>query len=207
MRISRPSPGTVIATVALVMAMTPAAVAAVVNADRVDGFSAVGASSSNNRAAGNLVATARGGSNKGQIPNKFLADVPAVNNFANAFTVEDNQTGATIDLAGVPFGRISISCQDQAAAANTEDPRMVISFTNSSGGPVNVYRRVGAGDPSIGVIANGTVDSFTINASNNYRYHLEANLTQVIVDGVARQERPQPTEGNCVTFGNVQVLR
>src|SRR5688572_749233 len=157
MRLSKPSPGTVIATVALVMAMTPVAVAATVNADRVDGLSAVGASSSLNRAAGNLVATARGGSNKGQIPNKFLADVPAVTNYANAFTVEDNQTGATIDLAGVPFGRISISCQDQAAAAGTEDPRMVISFTNTSGGPVNVYRRVGVGDASIAVVANGTV--------------------------------------------------
>ncbi len=210
MRISRPSPGTVIATIALVMATTGTAVAAVdfaSNAGRVDGYSAVGASSSNNRAAGNLVATARGGSNKGQIPNKFLADVPAVANFAQAFNVQDNQTGATVDLASNPFGRISIACHDAAMAAGTEDPRMVISFSNTSGAPVNVYRRVGVGDAAISVIPNGTVDSFTINASNNYRYHLEANLTQVIVDGVARQERPQPTEGNCVTFGNVQVLR
>ena len=207
MRLSKPSPGTVIATIALVMATTGTAVAAVVNADRVDGFSAVGASSSTNRAAGNLVATAKGGSNKGQIPAKFLADVPTALTYAQAFTVEDNQTGATVDLAGVPFGRISISCQDQSAAAGTEDPRMVISFTNTSGGPVNVYRRVGVGDATIGVVSNGTVDSFTINASNNYRYHLEANLTQVIVDGVARQERPAPNDGRCVTFGNVQVLK
>ena len=57
--------------------------------------------------------------------------------------------------------------------------------------------------PTIGVIANGTVDSFTINASNNFRYHLEANLTQVIIEGVARQERPAPNDGRCVVFGNV----
>ena len=207
MRIKRPSSGTVIGTIALVMATTGPAVAAVVDADSVDGLSAVGASSSNSRAKGNLVATARGGSNPGQIPNKFLADVPAVNNFAQAFNVEDNATGATVDLSPNPFGKISISCQDQASGAGTEDPRMALSFTNSSGSPVNIYRRVGTGDATIGVIQNGTVDSFNINASNNFRYHLEANLTQVIIEGVARQERPAPNDGNCVVFGNVQVLR
>jgi hypothetical protein len=207
MRIKAPSSGTVIATVALVMAMTGPAVAAAVDAETVDGLSAVGASSSNSRAKGNLVATARGGSNPGQIPNKFLADVPSVTNFANAFTVEDNATGATVDLSPNPFGKISISCQDQATAAGTEDPRMALSFTNSSGAPVNIYRRVGTGDATIGVIQNGTVDSFNINASNNFRYHLEANLTQVIIEGVARQERPTTDDGRCVVFGNVTVIR
>ena len=210
MRLSRPSPATVIATIALVMATTGTAVAAVnyaSNAGRVDGLSAVGASSSNSRAKGNLVATARGGSNPGQIPNKFLADVPSVTNFAQAFTVEDNATGATVDLSPNPFGKISISCQDQSSAGGTEDPRMALSFTNSSGAPVNLYRRVGAGEATIGVIQNGTVDTFNINASNNFRYHLEANLTQVIIDGVARQERPAANDGRCVVFGNVSVIR
>src|SRR5215208_4882872 len=84
MRISRPSPATVISIIALVMATTGTAVAAVDfarNSGQVDGISAVPASSSNSRAKGNLVATARGGSNVGQIPHKFLADVGELTNF------------------------------------------------------------------------------------------------------------------------------
>src|SRR5215217_7385643 len=102
MRIRRPSPGTVISIIALVMATTGTAVAAVDfarNAGAVDRLSAVPASASNSRAKGNLVATARGGSNVGQIPNKFLADVPETRAFAVPLAVEDNATGGAVDVS------------------------------------------------------------------------------------------------------------
>jgi hypothetical protein len=210
MRISRPAPGTVIATIALVMATTGSAVAAVDfarNAGAVDRLSAVGAGSSNDRAAGRLVATARGGSNKGQIPNKFLADVTEARPFAAGFEVNDNQTGATVDLNTTGFGKFSASCQDQAAAAGTEDPRTVLSFTNTSGGAMNIARRVGTGDGTIAVLLNGTVDSFTINASNTYEVHLQQEGVQVIIDGAVRQDRPNPQTGGCAVWGTTQVVR
>jgi hypothetical protein len=210
MRISRPSPGTVLATVALVMASTGTAVAAVDfarNAGAVDHLSAVGASSSNNHAAGRLVATARGGSNKGQIPNKFLADTTEGSGFRAAFDVQDNATGANVGLNGNPLGALTASCQDQANAASTEDPRSVLTFNNTSGAPVNFARRVGVGDPAIGVIQPGTVDSFTINGSNTFKYNLEGGVAQVLIEGVVRQDRPAPTDGKCFVYGTVQVIR
>jgi hypothetical protein len=209
MRLSKPSPATVIATIALVMATTGTAVAAVSyasNAGRVDGLSAVGASSSNSRAKGNLVATARGGSNPGKIPNKFLADVPANESFEAPFAVEDNATGANVELNGNIFGRLSASCRDQANAAGTEDPRMVIEFSNTSGGTVNIARRVGVGDGTVGALANGTVDSFAINGSNTFRYHLEAHGRQVVIEGAVREDRITPSDGVCFVWGSVQTL-
>ena len=210
MRISRPSPGTVLATIALVMASTGTAVAAVDfarNAGAVDRLSAVGASSSNDRAAGRLVATARGGSNKGQIPNKFLADTPEAFRFAAPFDVQDNAAGANVGVNGNPLGTLTASCQDQSNAAGTEDPRSVITFNNASGGPVNFARRVGTGDAAIGVLQNATVDSFTINASNTFKYNLEGGSAQVVIEGVVRQDRPAPTDGKCFVYGTVQVIR
>src|SRR3954470_2263967 len=103
MRLRRPSPGTVLSIVAIVMATTGTAAAAVDfarNAGAVDGVSAVGASSSNSRAKGNLVATARGGSNSGQIPNKFLADVPESRRVDNPVADQDQATGRARQRAG-----------------------------------------------------------------------------------------------------------
>jgi hypothetical protein len=192
------------------MATTGTAVAAVDfarNSGAVDGLSAVDAGSSNNRATGRLVATARGGSNKGQIPNKFLADVPETATFAAPFGVEDNATGATVALNTSGFGQLSASCQDQATGAGVEDPRTVISFTNSSGSALNLARRVGTGDGTIIAIANGTVDQFTINTSNTFRYHLQGPGGQLVIEGAVRQDRPDPATGACLVWGTVQVVR
>ncbi len=156
MRLRSPSPGTVISTIALVMATTGTAVAAVDfarNAGAVDGVSAVGASSSNSRAKGNLVATARGGSNTGQIPNKFLADVPRVEGVRRRRSPSRTTRPARRSTsASTPLGRFSASCQDQSMTAGTEDPRMVLSFTNQSGGPANIARRAGVGEANVGLI-------------------------------------------------------
>jgi hypothetical protein len=210
MRIRKPSPATVISTIALVMATSGTAVAAVSyasNAGAVDKLSAVSAGASNSQAKGRLVATARGGSNPGQIPNKFLADVPESHVFGVPIAVEDNQTGAAADLATTPLGKFTASCQDQANAAGTEDPRIVLAFTNLSGNTVNLARRAGVGDATVGSLANGTVDSFTISASNTFRVHLQQEGTQVVIEGAARQDRPDPANGACFIWGTVEVLR
>jgi hypothetical protein len=210
MRIRRPSPATVISTIALVMATSGTAVAAVNyarNAGAVDGRSAVGASSSTNRAAGNLVATARGGSNKGKIPWKFLAEVPNADNFTAPFAVQDNAAGASTTLDATSFGRFEASCRDQNSRAGVEDPSTVLTFANTSGGPVNFARRVGNGDGTVSVLQNGTVDSFTINGSNTFEYRLQRDQTHVIIDGVVRQDRSDPANAFCLVWGTVQVVK
>ena len=210
MRIRRPSPATVIATIALVMATTGTAVAAVDfarNAGAVDKLSAVPAGSSNNRAKGNLVATARGGSNPGQIPNKFLADVGQLTNFSAPFDVPDNASGANIPLTSSSFGRLEASCQDQNNNAGVEDPRTVLVFTNTSGAPMNYARQVGNGDATVALLQNGTVNQFTINGSNTFTYHLQQGSMHVIIQGAVRQERADPAAGVCVVWGTAQVAQ
>jgi hypothetical protein len=210
MRLRRPSPGTVISTIALVMASGGTAVAAVDfarNAGAVDKLSAVDAGSSNSRAKGNLVATARGGSNTGQIPNKFLEDVPETQSFAVPLSVEDNATGSAVDLGSTPLGKFAVSCQDQSNTTGTEDPRMQLSFTNTSGSAANIARRAGVGEATVGLLPNGTVDSFTISNSNTFRVHVQQNTVNVVVEGAARQDRPDPANGACAVWGTVEVFR
>jgi hypothetical protein len=210
MRIRKPSPATVISTIALVMATSGTAVAAVSyasNAGAVDKLSAVSAGASNSQARGRLVATARGGSNSGQIPNKFLADVPEAQSFAVPLAVTDNATSAAADLGSTPLGKFSVACQDQAAAAGTEDPRMQFSFTNLSGGDANIARRAGVGEANVGLLANGTVDSFTISSSNTFRVHVQKDNVNVVVEGAARQDRPDPANGACFVWGTIEVYR
>ena len=210
MRLQRPSPGTVLSIVAIVMGTTGTAAAAVDfarNAGAVDGLSAVSAGSSNSRAKGNLVATARGGSNPGQIPNKFLADVSEAQSFAIPLAVTDNATSAPVDLGSTPLGKFSVACQDQAGAAGTEDPRMQFSFTNTSGGDANIARRAGVGEANVGLLANGTVDAFTISNANTFRVHVQQNGVNVVVEGATRQDRPSPVEGACYVWGTIDVYR
>src|SRR4051812_50179315 len=117
MRLRRPSPGTVLSILAIVMATTGTAAAAVDfarNAGAVDKLSAVPAGSSNSRAKGNLVATARGGANSGQIPNKFLADVPQAKAVQAPFTLEGNQTGAQNGPASTPPRPVPAALQGPA---------------------------------------------------------------------------------------------
>jgi hypothetical protein len=210
MRISRPQPGTVLSIVAIVMATTGTAAAAVDfarNAGAVDGKSAVDANASNNRAKGNLVATARGGSNVGQIPNKFLADVAETQSFAVPLAVEDNATGGAVSLGSTPLGNFAVSCQDSNNNAGTEDPRMQLTFTNTSGGAANIARRAGVGEATIGLLPNGTVDSFTISNSNTFRVHVQKDTINVVVQGAARQDRPDPANGSCFVWGTVETFR
>src|SRR3954467_910128 len=75
MRIRKPSPSLVISIVALVMASTGSAVAAVSfarNAGAVDHKSAVGSGATLSHAAGKLVATRAKGAGKGTIAAKYL---------------------------------------------------------------------------------------------------------------------------------------
>ena len=83
----------------------------------------------------------------------------------------------------------------------------MISFTNASGGALNLARRVGVGDGTIAAFANGTVDSFTINGSNTFRLHLQGPAHQVVVEGVVRQDRPDPNNGQCLVWGTVETFR
>ena len=209
MRLKRPSPATVIAIVALVMATTGTAVAAVDfarNAGAVDGKSAVAASSSVSHAAGRLVATNSRGPDKGQLPGKFVADVVhgegGTSAFGRAFDVADNAVVAPVPLAEVAgLGRVSASCTDQNKTAGREDPSTTISFTNISAQPLNFSRTLGTGSVEVVGLAAGVVNSFTIGGSNTFQQHIEQGGRNLIITGTVRQDGRNTAAASCLIYG------
>jgi hypothetical protein len=197
-----------VALIALFVALGGTSVAAVSfarNAGAVDGKSAVYSGATLSQAGGKLVATNRSGSDRGKIPGKFLAGVGRAGVFGQALEVADNQTVAATELDSITgFGTLTASCSDQAPAAGVEDPRSVVTFANRSGGVVNFARRVGNGEGTVGALPNGVGDAFAIAGSNTFRYHLnKPDGSNVLVDGVVRQDGRGGSAAICVVYGIV----
>jgi hypothetical protein len=211
MRIKRPSPSLVVSIIAVVMASTGSAVAASkIAATSVDGFSAVGASSSVAGARGKLVATKSGGTGAGTLPGKFVSDVVKgdgfITSFARSQDVVDNQTGAPVTLQEVPgIGTITSTCGDQSNQVGREDPTQTIAFLNQSGGPVSYGRTVGNGAPTIVVPQNGTATSFTINGTNTFELLIQSGTKSITLKGIARQDGANTPAAACFTTAQVIV--
>lgn len=214
MKLRKPSPAMVVALIALVMASTGSAVAAVSfarNAGAVDGKSAVSAGSSLSAARGNVVATARGGSLSGQIPGKFLAQVARAEPFAVLLDAPDNAVGAPVELLSqgdtANLARLSVSCLDRNDAPGMENADAAFALSNTTGEPVNLARRVGVNEGTFGFLAGGTVDQFRIGGQNTFRYQVQQAGTQIVVDGVMRQEGTNTAAGACVVYGTLMLVR
>ncbi len=204
-----PSPAMVVALVALVVASSGTAVAAVTyarNAGAVDGRSAVGSGATRAQAAGRLVATNRTGPDRGRIDSRFLdlAGVAAgrTETFGRAFDVQDNAQGAPEAIGTVPgLGTLTASCLDQNPAPGVEDPLTRIVFTNTSGEAVNLSRTVGAQPPEIGAVLNGTISQFNVGGSNTFELHLERRGLNALSSGVIRQDGRGGPAASCLVYG------
>ena len=212
MRIKRPSPSLIVSIIAVVMASTGSAVAASnLAATSVDGFSAVGASSSVAGARGKLVATKSGGTGAGTLPGKFISDVVKgdgfITSFARSQEVVDNQTGAPVNLLEVPgIGTITSTCGDQSNQVGREDPTQTIAFLNQSGGPVSYAREVGGGGAAtITVPQNSTSTPFTINGSNTFQLLIQSGTKSITLQGIARQDGTNTPAAACFTTAQVIV--
>jgi hypothetical protein len=210
MKISRPSPAMVIASIALFVSLggtSLAAVSYVSNAGAVDGKSAVYAGSSLSQAAGKLVATNRSGTDKGRLPGKFIADVPKTQTFSNGFEVADNAPGAPQTISVMPgLGTLTATCNDQNAAAGKEDPTSTITFINQSGTTINLARRVGNGDGALSLVANQTATSVSIGGSNTFVFHAEIGGRNSIISGGVRQDGRGTAAAGCGVFGVVEQI-
>jgi hypothetical protein len=212
MTFRKPSPAMVVAIVALVMASTGSAVAAVNfarNAGKVDGKDAVKASASLGRAGGNVVATRKDGPREGKIPNKFLAQVPQAGTFNRITEVQDNLAGATTPLSLTSIGLLTTACNDQDANANQtgqEDPTTTITFVNNLAVPVNYSHVVGQNQPVVVSQAPATQQSFTINGSNVFRVHVEVNGVNAVYEGQVRQDGRDTAAASCVVVGTVETV-
>jgi hypothetical protein len=201
----------VVAGIALFVSLGGTSVAAVSYAQRagsVDGKSAVSASSTLAHAAGRLVATNSGGTDKGRMPGKFVADVGHTQAFSRSFEVQDN-IGAAPQTVGVfrGLGTLTATCNDQNNAVGTENPISIITFINQSGHPVNLARRVGNGDGAITQAPNQTTGSVSIGGGNTFMFHIEWAGQNAIIEGGVRQDGQNTPAGTCAVFGVItQVL-
>lgn len=204
MHIPKPSASMIVATTALVFAMTGAGIAAV-NATSVDGVSAVKSGASAKRAAGKLVTTERKGTGKGTIAARYLN--PGTS-FSQLFPVEDNRTLAPTKFSSITgLGTLTAQCFDQNAAAGNEDPATTVAFANSSGVTVNVSRTVGNSAAAIGIVPNGAQSTFTIGGSNTFEYHVQKSNVNYFVRGVVRQDGRGSANASCFIYGFSIVVK
>jgi hypothetical protein len=196
----------VVACIALFVALGGTSVAAINyarNAGAVDGKNAYAPSNSLRRVAGDLVATARTGDDRGQIPAKFLADVAGTQGFGRAFEVADNIPLSPVTVLVEPgIGALTATCADQSAQAGVEDPVSTITFANQSGIPLNAYVRQGVGDPTVTPLINGAGVSRTIRGANSFHFHIQhPNGTSVLIEGVVRQDGAVTPAASCLVYG------
>jgi hypothetical protein len=197
----------VVSCIALVMATTGTAVAAVnyaANAGKVDGKDAVYSGSSLRQAAGDVVATNRSGADRGKIPGKFLADVMrgGADSFSRPAEVQDNAADVPTAISSIPgLGTLSASCFDQNKAAGVEDPATTLTFGNQSGVAVNVARQVGGGPPTVFAQLPNTTSQHNMGGSNTFRLHIEKQGTNYVIEGVVRQDGRNTPGAFCVVYG------
>ena len=218
MRFQRPSAAMVVAVIALVMSMTGGAIAAVNyarNAGAVDGKSAVKAGSSNDKAAGKLVATYAGGPDKGKIPFRNLAGVASKSavdgaargkNGVQLLAAPDNTATAAVDLIDLELGKLQVTCVDGQEKSGVVNPVTRITITNASGADINISRRAGVAPPSIQTLANGTVDTFDVGTQNTFSVQLHGGTKTVLVEGTAREARQNAAAGGCGVFATAVIV-
>ena len=208
-KLERPSPAMVVALIALVMATTGTAVAAVSfaqNAGAVDGKSAVASGATTKQATGRLVATQRTGPGAGRIAAKYL-DLGgyargATSTFGRSAQVADNQTLAPEALGSVPgLGTLTSSCIDQNPNPGVEDPSTTLVFANQSGDSVNVARSIGGANPAVLGLVNGTTTTFSIGGSSTFELHVERKGVNYLVQGVVRQDGRGSDNASCLVYG------
>lgn len=203
----RPAPSLVISCIALFVALSGTAIAAVsfaTNAGAVDGKSAVASGATLSQAAGRLVATQRTGAAKGKIAAKYLdiRSSSSSSTFGRAFDVADNATGAPNGIGSVPgIGALTASCIDQNQTAGREDPATTVVFSNTSGAPVNIARTVGSTAPEVVVQQPNTVTQFTIGGSSTFELHIERGGVNYFVSGVVRQDGRNTPTASCLIYG------
>lgn len=206
-----PSPAMVVAMIALVIALSGTAVAAVNyarNAGAVDGKSAVASGASTRQAAGRLVATQRSGAERGTIASKYLdlsgAMAGRTSTFGRSLAVVDNQSLAPLQIGGVPgLGTLQATCADENATAGRLDPGTTITFANTSGEPVNLSRTIGFNQATnvVTALPNNTTHAFKISGSAPFVMHLERRGTNYAVSGVIRQDGRNSASASCLVYG------
>jgi hypothetical protein len=206
MRHRIPSPTTVLAGLALFVALGGTSIAAVSfarNAGAVDGRSAVGSGATLHHAAGKLVAT----DTDGRLLGRYVKGVSHASPFTVVADVPDNATGAAQAVASYSrVGALTATCLDQGNAAGVEDPRTVLTFTNTTGAVVNYTSRQGVAPATVVAMQPSTTQTITVNGSNTFE--IEASIVGVDArfTGTVRQDGQGTPDAKCLVYGNVTLV-
>jgi hypothetical protein len=207
-----PSPAMIVAVIALIVALSGTAIAAVdfaQNAGAVDGISAVSARASLREAAGKLVATANGGEGKGQIPARFVDGVMrgGTASLSKYLRTVDNQPGRATPLLIVPgIGRMDAQCDDVDPTPGTATTRTSITFTASVAQGVNVSRLLGrdiaaAQRPDVFSAPKGQPVPIIASADGLFEVVMEAKGRSVLITGAARTDNAPGPKAACLIWG------
>jgi hypothetical protein len=202
----------VVAIIALVVALSGTAVAAVDfarNAGAVDGKSAVSAQTPLRLAAGKLVATARAGGDTGRIPGRFVSGVMrgGATSLTRYLRAVDNADGPVVALAIIPgIGRLDAQCRDQDPTVGVKSTQTLVSFTASDERGVNVSRLLGS---DISNSREGVVFTALKNqpvpilqfADSLFQLTLQARNRTVFMTGAARPDLNRTASAACLIFG------
>ena len=212
-KIGRPSPAMVVALIALVFAMTGSAAAVVSfarNAGAVDGKSATSSGASNGFASGKLVALRKSGLLRGTLPSKFLDPTTVARDFVFGRNAEviDNGSETPFTIATIPgFGTVTATCGDEnnnpATRTRGRRSRSGTRPVRTSSSPA---RPATAARSAVVNLANNQASSFTINASNTFTIQVQKLGTNLIVDGVVRQNGQGTNNASCINYGRVSQL-
>jgi hypothetical protein len=207
-----PSPAMVVALIALVVALSGTAVAAVDfarNAGAVDGKSAVSASASLKHAKGKLVATATAGPGRGRIPGRFVQDVMRGGSasLTQYLRAEDNADGKVVPLGIFPgIGRLDAQCRDQDETPGIKSTQTLVTFTASDPRGVNVSRLLGSdiGSSREGVVFTAPKDQpvpVMQFADSLFQLTLQVGARTVFLSGAARPDLNRTANAACLIFG------
>jgi hypothetical protein len=202
----------VVALVALVVALSGTAVAAVDyarNAGAVDGKSAVASDVTLAAAKGKLVATSPSGTSRGRIPGRFVSDVMrgGSTSISKYLRVVDNQPGAVVAIATIDgIGKFEAQCRDQDPAPNVESTQTIITFTASQPSGVNVSRLTGRDiDNSRDGIVFTALPSQAVPvisfADTMFQLILQSGQKTVFLSGSARSDANHTANAACLIWG------
>jgi hypothetical protein len=207
-----PSPAMVVALIALVVALSGTAVAAVTyarNAGAVDGISAVRAGASHRHAAGKLVATNRRGPDRGRLPAKYVAGVMhgSASSLTNYLRTVDNSPGVPRRLVTVDgVGRMDAQCADADPTVGTQSTRTTVSFTATAPQGVNVSRVLGrdieaGARPNVFAAPRNVPVTILPSADGLFQVLLQAGQRSVLVVGAARTDNSPGPRAACLIWG------
>jgi hypothetical protein len=212
MRGRLPSPAMVVAVIALVVALSGTAVAAVTyarNAGAVDGKSAVSSDVALATAKGKLVATSASGTSRGRIPGRFVSDVMrgGATSITKYMRAVDNQPGPVVAIATIDgIGKFEAQCRDQDPAVNVKSTQTIITFTASQPGGVNISRLTGRDveNSRDGIVFTAlptqAVPVISL-ADTMFQLILQSGPKTVFLSGSARSDANHTPSAACLIWG------